>query len=175
MRTTTTRTWFSSIAVAVLLLLSTGVAHAVPVQTARPTPHSGASTQVSDSASTPFPGTDAILEANAWNCNLYVDKCDFATSAKALRSGGEYTVDTITNVATIKANGISATISTSPSGTFVNEATRQITWTKNNSWISDISGIADPGGTFNTSITTCSDASGFVDGVKAFASACTFG
>lgn len=84
----------------------------------------------------------------------------------------KYRVSKITNVATVKANGWQATLSLSPSGTMVSENTRQVSWTNKNSWIADITGIADPGGSLNTSITTCSDGGAFKAGVKAFASAC---
>ncbi|WP_216212237.1 hypothetical protein [Amycolatopsis aidingensis] len=129
----------------------------------------------SDSASVAIPGTGAVIQANAWNCNVYVDKCSFKTSSKGLKNGNAYTLDKVKNVATVIANGWQATISTSPSGTYVSEDTRKIAWTNTNSWISDISGIADPSGAFNTSVTTCSDASGFKSGSKAFASACANG
>lgn len=130
----------------------------------------------SDSASAKIPGTGAIIQANAWQCNTYVDKCSFATSSKALKKKSKkYRVGKIVNVATLKANGISATISTSPSGTFVSENVRRIKWTNRNTWISDISGIADPGGSLNTSMTTCSDASVITKGVKGFAAACVNG
>lgn len=129
----------------------------------------------SDSASVAIPGTGAVIQANAWQCNIYADKCSFKTSSKGLKGGNAYTLDKVSNVATVKANGFQATISTSPSGTYVSENTRKITWTNTNTWISDISGIADPSGAFNTSITTCSDASGFKSGSKAFASACVNG
>jgi hypothetical protein len=72
----------------------------------------------------------------------------------------------------VKANGWQATLALSPSGTPVSENTRQVSWTNQNTWIADISGIADPGGSLNTSITTCSDGGAFKSGVKAFASAC---
>ncbi|MFH9739321.1 hypothetical protein ACH4MA_16725 [Streptomyces roseolus] len=127
---------------------------------------------VSDSASAALPSTGARVEVNAWHCNVYADKCSFKTSTKALKGSARYTVSKITNVATVKANGVQATLSLSPSGTPVSENTRQVTWTNQNSWIADISGIADPGGSLNTSITTCSDGSVFKSGVKAFASAC---
>ncbi|MFI2458084.1 hypothetical protein [Streptomyces sp. NPDC019539] len=127
---------------------------------------------ISDSGSTSLPGTGAIVQANAWQCNVYVDKCSFKTSAKALKGGAADTVDKITNVATVTANGWNATLSLAPSGTQVSEDTRRVTWTNTRKYIADISGIADPKGTFNTSITTCSDASAFKSGSKAFASAC---
>ncbi|MGR8009307.1 hypothetical protein [Streptomyces hypolithicus] len=127
---------------------------------------------ISDSASTRLPGTSARVHANAWQCNAYADKCSFKTSTKTKRGSSRYNVTKITNVATVKANGWQATISLAPSGTRVSENTRQVSWTNRNTWISDISGIADPGGSFNTSITTCSDGGAFKSGVKAFASAC---
>ncbi|GAA1420464.1 hypothetical protein GCM10009601_19010 [Streptomyces thermospinosisporus] len=127
---------------------------------------------ISDSASTPLPGTGAKVEANAWQCNAYVDKCSFKTSTKAKKGSSKYKVSKITNTATVKANGWQATLSLSPSGTKVSESTRRVSWTNKNTWISDISGIADPGGALNTSVTTCSDGGAFKSGVKAFASAC---
>jgi hypothetical protein len=127
---------------------------------------------VSDSGSTSLPGTGATVIANAWHCNVYADKCSFKTSTKVLKNGRKYPVRKITNTATVKANGWQATLSLSPSGTRVSENTRRVTWTNTNSWIADISGIADPGGPMNTSITTCSDGGAFKAGVKAFASAC---
>jgi hypothetical protein len=119
-----------------------------------------------------LPGTGAKVVASAWHCNVYADKCSFKTSTKAMKGGRKYRVSKITNVATVKANGWQATLSLSPSGTMVSENTRQVSWTNKNSWIADISGIADPGGSLNTSITTCSDGGAFKAGVKAFASAC---
>ncbi|MGW1542861.1 hypothetical protein ACWCPM_21920 [Streptomyces sp. NPDC002309] len=127
---------------------------------------------VSDTASTTLPGTGAKVVANAWHCNAYADKCSFKTSTKTTKGGAKYKVSKITNVATVKANGWQATLSLSPSGTQVSENTRQVSWTNENTWIADISGIADPGGSMNTSITTCSDGGAFKAGVKAFASAC---
>jgi hypothetical protein len=112
------------------------------------------------------------VQVNAWHCNVYADKCSFKTSTKALKGGKQYTVSKISNTATVKANGWQATLSLSPSGTYVSENTRQVSWTNKNTWIADISGIADPGGSLNTSITTCSDGGAFKSGVKAFASAC---
>ncbi|WKX71954.1 hypothetical protein [Streptomyces sp. XD-27] len=127
---------------------------------------------ISDHGESKIPGTGAIVQANAWHCNVYADKCSFKTSSKALKGGAHYKVDKIKNVATVKANGWNATISLSPSGTYVSENTRQIAWTNTKTWVADVSGIADPGGAFNTSITTCSDASAFKSGSKGFASAC---
>ncbi|MDX3385376.1 MULTISPECIES: hypothetical protein [Streptomyces] len=127
---------------------------------------------VSDTGSTPLPGTGAKVEVNAWHCNVYADKCSFKTSTKTLKGGKKYKVRKITNMATVKANGWQATLALSPSGTQVSENTRQVSWTNENTWIADISGIADPGGSINTSITTCSDGGAFKAGVKAFASAC---
>ncbi|MFD0369530.1 hypothetical protein [Streptomyces sp. NPDC127114] len=127
---------------------------------------------VSDRGTTSLPGTGAKVEVNAWQCNAYADKCSFKTSTKTTKGGGKYKVSKITNTATVKANGWQATLSLSPSGTQVSENTRQVSWTNQNSWIADISGIADPGGSMNTSITTCSDGGAFKSGVKAFASAC---
>ncbi|MBG0856152.1 hypothetical protein I2W78_30970 [Streptomyces spinoverrucosus] len=127
---------------------------------------------ISDTGSAPLPGTGARVVANAWHCNVYADKCSFKTSTKTTKDGAKYKVSKITNVATVKANGWQATLSLSPSGTQVSENTRQVSWTNKNTWIADISGIADPGGSMNTSITTCSDGGAFKSGVKAFASAC---
>lgn len=125
----------------------------------------------SDSSSTPIPNTGAILQANAWECNAFVDKCSFATSSKALKNGNAYTVYKIQNVATVSAHGLSVSISTSPSGTIVDADTRRISWTNWNTWIADISGIADP--SWNTLwMSTCSDAWVYTSGVKAAASAC---
>lgn len=130
-----------------------------------------ASTTASDSGSATLPNTGAVIQANAWECNSFLDKCSFATSAKALRSGSAYTVSTIKNVATVAAHGVSVSISTSPSGTITSSSVRTISWTNYNTWIADISGIADP--SWNTVwMSTCSDASGYKSGVKAFASAC---
>ncbi|GAB3078173.1 hypothetical protein GCM10027053_48160 [Intrasporangium mesophilum] len=126
---------------------------------------------VSDSSSTRIPNTGAILQANAWECSAFVDKCSFATSSKALKNGSAYKVYTITNAATISAHGIAVSISTSPSGSIVDSDTRRISWTNYNTWISDISGIADP--SWNTLwMSTCSDAWVYTLGVKAAASAC---
>ncbi|MER5377277.1 hypothetical protein [Streptomyces sp. BK239] len=130
------------------------------------------SVAISDSASTALPGTGAKLEVNAWQCSAYADKCSFKTSTKAKKGGVKYNVSKITNMATVKANGWQATLALSPSGTQVSENTRQVSWTNENTWIADINGIADPGGSLNTSITTCSDGGAFKSGVKAFASAC---
>ncbi|MEU7026819.1 hypothetical protein AB6O49_18255 [Streptomyces sp. SBR177] len=127
---------------------------------------------VSDRGTTSLPGTGAKVEVSAWHCNVYADKCSFKTSTKTTKGGSGYKVSKITNTATVKANGWQATLSLSPSGTQVSENTRQVSWTNQNSWIADISGIADPGGSLNTSITTCSDGGAFKSGVKAFASAC---
>ncbi|MFJ3668540.1 hypothetical protein ACIPSE_19065 [Streptomyces sp. NPDC090106] len=127
---------------------------------------------ISDTGSTPLPGTGAKVEVNAWHCNVYADKCSFKTSTKTTKGGSKYKVRKITNTATVKANGWQATLSLSPSGTYVSENTRQVSWTNKNTWIADVSGIADPGGSLNTSITTCSDGGAFNAGVKAFASAC---
>ncbi|WP_236239984.1 hypothetical protein [Streptomyces sp. CC228A] len=128
---------------------------------------------ISDSASVSIPGTGVVIQANTWNCNFYSDKCSFATSSKALKSGSAYKVETIKNTATVTANGWGATISVSPSATQVSKETARIAWTNTNTWISDISGIADPSGAFSTSITTCSDAYAFKSGSKAWSSACT--
>ncbi|WP_267242991.1 hypothetical protein [Streptomyces sp. PR69] len=148
---------FTALAAGALLLLGgAGQAHAI-----------------SDSAKKSIPGTGAVLQANAWNCNFYSDKCSFATSSKALKSGKGYKVSTIRNTATVTANGWGATISVSPSATQTSKETAKITWTNTNTWISDISGIADPSGALNTSITTCSDAYAFKSGSKAWSSACT--
>ncbi|PWI19061.1 hypothetical protein DI272_36590 [Streptomyces sp. Act143] len=147
-------------------LLTTGIVGALMAVTAAPT---GA---ISDTGSTALPGTGAKVVASAWHCNVYADKCSFKTSTKAMKGRHKYKVSKITNVATVKANGWQATLSLSPSGTMVSENTRQVSWTNKNSWIADISGIADPGGSLNTSITTCSDGGAFKAGVKAFASAC---
>ncbi|MEI5526747.1 hypothetical protein WB401_41695 [Streptomyces brasiliscabiei] len=127
---------------------------------------------ISDAGSTPLPGTGARVEVSAWQCNAYADKCSFKTSTKTMKGGAKYTVSKISNTATVKANGWQATLALSPSGTPVSESTRQVSWTNKNTWIADISGIADPGGSLNTSITTCSDGGAFKSGVKAFASAC---
>ncbi len=143
---------------------------ASPAGAAPAGPASGPQT-VSDSSSVTLPNTGAVIQANAWECNTFIDKCSFATSAKALRSGSAYTVSTIKNVATVAAHGISVSISTSPSGTITSNSVRTISWTNYNTWIADISGIADP--SWNTVwMSTCSDASGYKSGVKAFASAC---
>ncbi|MEV5437150.1 hypothetical protein AB0K80_14150 [Streptomyces sp. NPDC052682] len=132
----------------------------------------GSAVAMSDSGSTPLPGTGAKVEANAWQCNAYADKCSFRTSTKTTKGGAKYKVSKISNTATVKANGWQATLALSPSGTQVSENTRQVSWTNKNTWIADISGIADPGGSLNTSITTCSDGGAFKSGVKGFASAC---
>jgi hypothetical protein len=150
-------------------LLTTGLVGILMVGAAAP------AIAISDTGSTSLPGTGATVEANAWQCNVYVDKCSFKTSTKTTKGGSKYTVSKITNKATVKANGIQATISLSPSGTPVSESTREVSWTNQNTWIADISGIADPGGALNTSITTCSDGGAFKSGVKAFASACANG
>ncbi|AZQ35874.1 hypothetical protein EJ357_22270 [Streptomyces cyaneochromogenes] len=147
-------------------LLTTGLVGILMVGAAAP------AIAFEDTASTPLPGTGAKVEANAWQCSTYFDKCSFKTSTKALKGSAKYKVSKITNTATVKANGWQATLSLSPSGTQVSENTRQVSWTNKNTWISDISGIADPGGSLNTSVTTCSDGGAFTAGVKAFASAC---
>ncbi|MFD6416463.1 hypothetical protein [Streptomyces sp. NPDC060194] len=149
--------------------MTTGLVVILTTGTAAPT------AAFSDAASAPLPGLGAKIQVNAWHCNVYADKCSFRTSTKALRGSERYQVSRITNVATVKANGWQATLSVSPSATYVSEDTRRIRWSNTNSWISDISGIADPGGSMNTSITTCSDGSAFRSGVKAFASACANG
>lgn len=127
---------------------------------------------ISDTGSTALPGTGAKVVANAWHCNVYADKCSFKTSTKTMKGSRKFKVSKITNTATVKANGWQATLSLSPSGTPVSENTRQVSWTNKNTWIADITGIADPGGSINTSITTCSDGGAFKAGVKAFATAC---
>lgn len=127
---------------------------------------------ISDSATKTLPGTGAKVSANAWQCNLYADKCSFRTSTQVRKGSKRFRVDKITNVATVKANGFQATLSLSPSGTYVSENTRSITWTNTHNWISDIDGIADPQGGLNTSITTCSEGSAFKSGSKVFVSAC---
>ncbi len=127
---------------------------------------------ISDDGATPLPGTGAKVLVNAWHCNVFADKCSFKTSTKTTKGGAKYRVSKISNTATVKANGWQATLALSPSGTQVSENTRQVSWTNKNTWIADISGIADPGGSLNTSITTCSDGGAFTAGVKAFASAC---
>ncbi|MGW1722779.1 hypothetical protein ACWCQK_07605 [Streptomyces sp. NPDC002306] len=147
-------------------LLTTGLVGVLMAGTAVPT------LAISDSGSTPLPGTGAKVEVSAWQCNAYADKCSFKTSTKAKKNGVKYNVSKIINTATVKANGWQATLSLSPSGTQVSENTRQVSWTNQNTWIADISGIADPGGSVNTSVTTCSDGGAFKSGVKAFASAC---
>lgn len=148
------------------ILLTAGLVGALLVGTGAPT------MAISDSASTSLPGTGAKVEVNAWQCSAYADKCSFKTSTKTRKHGTKYKVSKITNTATVKANGWQATLALSPSGTMVSENTRQVSWTNENTWIADISGIADPGGSLNTSITTCSDGGAFKSGVKAFASAC---
>ncbi|MFJ3235045.1 hypothetical protein [Streptomyces sp. NPDC086787] len=147
-------------------LLTSGLVVVLLTGTAAP------ATALSDTGSTPLPGTGATVQVNAWQCNAYADKCSFKTSTKAMKGGAKYKVSKITNVATVKASGWQATLSLSPSGTYVSENTRQVSWTNENTWIADISGIADPGGSLNTSIITCSDGGAFKSGVKAFASAC---
>lgn len=147
-------------------LLTAGLVTVLVVGSAMPT------MAISDTASTPLPGTRAKVVVNAWHCNVYADKCSFKTSTKVMKGRKAYNVSKITNTATVKANGWQATLSLSPSGTYVSENTRQVSWTNENTWIADISGIADPGGSLNTSITTCSDGGAFKSGVKAFASAC---
>ncbi|MCT7353576.1 hypothetical protein N4P33_15540 [Streptomyces sp. 15-116A] len=147
-------------------LLTTGLVGMLVAATAAPT------TAVSDSGATALPGTGAKIQVNAWHCNVYADKCSFKTSTKTVKGSAKYKVSKITNTATVKANGWQATLSLSPSGTYVSENTRRVSWTNKNTWIADISGIADPGGSMNTSITTCSDGGAFKAGVKAFASAC---
>lgn len=132
----------------------------------------GATVAVSDTGTTSLPGTGAKIQVNAWHCNVYADKCSFKTSTKTVKGSARYRVSKISNTATVKANGWQATLSLSPSGTYVSEDTRRVSWTNKNTWIADISGIADPGGSLNTSITTCSDGGAFKSGVKAFASAC---
>ena len=125
----------------------------------------------SDSSWTRIPNTGAILQANAWECSFFVDKCSFATSSKALKNGSAYKVYKIQNSATVSAHGLAVSISTSPSGTIVDSDTRRISWTNWNTWIADISGIADP--SWNTVwMSTCSDAWVYALGVKAAASAC---
>ncbi|MGA5005095.1 hypothetical protein [Streptomyces koyangensis] len=130
---------------------------------------------VSDNATAKLPGTRAVVSANAWHCNVYADKCSFKTSTKVRKGKNPFKVSKVSNVATVKANGWQATLSLSPSGTRVSENTRSISWTNTNTWISDISGVADPGGSINTSITTCSDGGAFKSGTKVFASACANG
>ncbi|BBC34465.1 putative secreted protein [Streptomyces graminofaciens] len=127
---------------------------------------------ISDRGSTSLPGTGARVEVTAWQCNAYSDKCSFKTSTKTMKGGTRFKVSKISNTATVKANGWQATLALSPSGTQVSESTRRVSWTNQNTWIADVSGIADPGGSLNTSITTCSDGGAFTSGVKAFASAC---
>ncbi|MET9777428.1 hypothetical protein ABZ023_24700 [Streptomyces sp. NPDC006367] len=148
------------------ILAATGLVGMLIVGTAVP------GVAVSDTGTTSLPGTGAKVQVNAWHCNVYADKCSFRTSTKVLKAGKRYKVSKITNTATVKANGWQATLSLSPSGTQVSENTRRVRWTNTNTWIADISGIADPGGSLNTSITTCSDGGAFKSGVKAFASAC---
>jgi hypothetical protein len=99
---------------------------------------------ISDVGSTSLPGTGATVEVNAWHCNAYADKCSFKTSTKTREGGAKYKVSKITNTATVKANGWQATLALSPSGTQVSENTRQVSWTNKNTWIADISGVADP-------------------------------
>lgn len=130
---------------------------------------------VSDNATAKLPGTRAVVTANAWHCNVYADKCSFKTSTKVRKGKNPFKVSKVSNVATVKANGWQATLSLAPSGTRVSENSRSISWTNTNTWISDISGIADPGGSVNTSITTCSDGGAFKSGTKVFASACANG
>ncbi|MFI6467230.1 hypothetical protein [Streptomyces sp. NPDC050528] len=148
------------------ILLTTGLVALLTAATAAPT------MAISDSGSTPLPGTGAKIEVTAWQCNAYADKCSFKTSTKTKKGNAKYKVSKISNTATVKANGWQATLALSPSGTQVSESTRQVSWTNQNTWIADVSGIADPDGSLNTSITTCSDGGAFKSGVKAFASAC---
>ncbi|WP_139219531.1 hypothetical protein [Actinopolyspora alba] len=128
----------------------------------------------SDMAEVEIPGTGGTVVANAWQCNVYTDKCDFQTAAKAWKNGRHFQVDKIVNTATLTANGIQAEISISPTGKFVSKNIRKLTWENTNTWISDLRGVADPSGLFD-SMTTCSDASVFVDGTKGFAGACANG
>lgn len=47
---------------------------------------------ISDTGSTPLPGTGARVEVTAWQCNAYADKCSFKTSTKTTKGGAKYPV-----------------------------------------------------------------------------------
>jgi hypothetical protein len=127
-------------------------------------------------------GAGRYIQANAWHCNTFVDKCSFATSAKAFTSSSLSTAQKMSwvkNVAEVTAHGGSLSISVSnhPGATITGtSSTKSASWTNTNTWISDISGLSDPSWT-TTYITTCSTASAYSSalGIKGSAVACALG
>ena len=101
----------------------------------------------SGSDSVTMPNTKVKLQANAWSPNfIYGGKVDFATSSKTTLNGNVAYSSTIKNTATVEARGISASISLSGPNVTGSKSSKSISWTNNNSWISDLSGRASYGG-----------------------------
>lgn len=127
-------------------------------------------------------GAGRYIQANAWHCNTFVDKCSFATSAKAFTNSNlnvAQTMSWVKNVAEITAHGgsISISISNHPGATITGtSSTKTSTWTNNKTWISDLSGKSDPSWS-TTYITTCSTASAYSSslGIKGSTIACALG
>ncbi|MDV9175764.1 hypothetical protein R6V09_37320 [Streptomyces sp. W16] len=62
------------------ILLTTGLVALPTAATAAPT------MAISDSGSTPLPGTGAKVQVTAWQCSSYADKCSFKSGVKAFAS-----------------------------------------------------------------------------------------
>jgi hypothetical protein len=129
-----------------------------------------------------YMGGSRWIQANAWHCNFFVDKCDWKTSSKAYKNSGLSTTANMTwikNVAEITAHGgtISISLSKHPSATISGtSSTKSVSWTNYGAWISDFAGGSDPSWT-TTYLTTCSNASAYSSslGVKGGAVACSLG
>jgi hypothetical protein len=131
---------------------------------------------VSDSSTRPM-GGGRTLQANAWECNLWVRACDWKTSSKAFNAGGSQVMTWVKNQAVITGKGGDISIQAGSVGVGVSggDGSHSFTWTNNNAYISDLSGQARAGlFSFTWGIETCSYASAYhrALGIHGTASAC---
>ena len=126
---------------------------------------------VSSSSSSALPNTGAVIQANVWLCNTWVTSCDFATSAKALKSGKAYKVSKIRNTADFSHVGIGSVSVGNVQVSGNSGTSRNLVWTNYNTWIADHSGAASATWAV-VGLGLCSGAYAEVSGVRASSNAC---
>ncbi|UQA94821.1 hypothetical protein [Streptomyces halobius] len=132
---------------------------------------------ISDTSGKRKIGGGVSLEANSWECNLWMKACDWKTSAKAYKGSAKKSMTWIKNEAKVTGKGGSVSISAGSAGVSGSgsASTHSFTWKNTNKWISDLSGQARSGYlSLVWGIETCSYASTYHKslGIKGTASAC---
>lgn len=135
----------------------------------------GSAAAVHGSSSEKLGSTGAIVQANAYSCNLFLVHCSWSTSTKVTKSGKKAKASTVRNTVTLHAYGIGAGISAPgfSASTSVGSGSNSASWTNYNAWISDLAGTAKPN-LLTWGMSACSAGFALYKGVKKNPSACSW-